>query len=497
MKMKNIYLLILVLGVLVSSCELPDNVDPKSATDVPAETLMANAVRNSLNLIDNMSQNTNISRMMCQYIGMTQYTDPSRYVFDVRQIPDGYWNTAYLVLQDCKEVKSLIQDLSGSESFNRMNANRMAIVDILEVLTYHNLVDIFGNVPYTEALGGFDGKTPAYDDQTAIYTDLQARLSADIATLTAGAADGSWGSEDLVYQGDVAMWKKAAATIKARLAMRLADVDMTTAQSELTAAINAGMLEAGESFQLPWTSVTPHTNTIYAQFVPTARNDYGPANTIIDMMNDLGDARLPAYFTQVDTSTEVGVPKLAYVGIEYGATTVAYTSVSHFSDAMFEPDFPATFACNAEVEFMLAEALARGMSIAPLTGTAQEHYEAGIAESHDFWGVTLDPAYLALPDVAWDAARNKELIGTQKWLALYNRGNEGWATWRTFDWPVLNVPPDLSYEDIPYRYPYPYNEPDLNGDNYTSASAAIGGDDARTLLFWDEVGGTPTPSPAY
>ncbi len=310
MKMKNIYLLVLVLGVLVSSCELPDNVDPKAATDVPAETLMANAVRNSLNLIDDMGQNTNVSRMMCQYIGMTQYTDPSRYVFNVRQIPDGYWNTAYLVLQDLRETKTLIQDLSGSESFNRMNANRMAIVDILEVLTYHNLVDNFGNVPYTEALGGFDGKTPAYDDQTAIYADLQARLSADIATLTAGAADGSWGPEDLVFQGDVAMWKKTAATIKARLGMRLADVDMSTAQAELTAAINAGMLEAGEAFQLPWTAVTPHTNTIYAQFVPTARNDYGPANTIIDMMNDLGDARLPAYFTQVDTSTEVGVRKI-------------------------------------------------------------------------------------------------------------------------------------------------------------------------------------------
>lgn len=497
MKIKNIYLLILVLGVLVSSCELPDNVDPKNATDVPAETLMANAVRNSLALIDNMSQNTNVTRMMCQYIGMTQYTDPSRYVFDVRQIPDGYWNSAYLTLQDLKEVKTLIQDLTGSETFNRMNANRMAIVDILEVLTYHNLVDIFGNVPYTDALIGFDGKTPAYDDQIAIYTDLQSRLSADIATLTAGAADGSWGSEDLVYQGDVDMWKKAAATIKARLAMRLADVDAATAQSELTAAINAGVFGPGESLQLPWTAVTPHTNTIYALFVPSARNDYGPANTIIDMMNNLGDARLPAYFTQVDTSTEVGVEKLAYVGILYGATTIAYTSISHFSDPMFAPDYPATFASYDEVEFLFAEAAARGFSLGSVGGTAQEHYEAAITASHDFWGVTLDPTYLTQADVAWDAARAKELIGTQKWLAQYNRGMEGWATWRIFDWPVLNPPPDLTYTDIPYRMPYPYNEPDLNAENYASASAAIGGDDVRTLLFWDETGGTPTPSAGF
>jgi len=231
MKIKNIYLLILVIGLLVSACELPDNVNPKAATDVPAETLLTNAIRNSLNLIDNMSQNTNVSRMMTQYIGMTQYTDPSRYQFSDRQIPDGYWNTSYLVLQDFNEVKLLIQDQSGSESFNRMNANRLAIIDIMEVLVYHNMVDIFGDVPYTEALGGFDNKTPVYDNQTAIYSDLQLRLTADIATLTAGAADGSWGAEDLVYQGDVAMWKKFAATVKARMGVRLADVDPGTAQS--------------------------------------------------------------------------------------------------------------------------------------------------------------------------------------------------------------------------------------------------------------------------
>ena len=330
-------------------------------------------------------------------------------------------------------------------------------------------------------------------DRVAIYTDLQARLTADIATLTAGINDGSWGSEDLVYQGDVAMWKKFAATLKARLAMRVADVNPGTAQTELTAAINAGMLEAGESMQLPWIGSSPHNNTIFTMFAG-GREDYGPANTIIDKMVALDDARLPAWFTQVDTSTEAGVEKWAYKGIVYGAVSDLYNGISHFSDAMFEADFPATFACHAEVRFILAEAAARGFTV---TGTAQEHYEAGIQESHDFWGVTLDAAYLTQPDVAWDDARNKELIGTQKWLALYNRGMEGWCVWRSFDWPVLNPPPGLSYTDIPFRMPYPYNEPDLNPENYANAAAAIGGDDVRTRLFWDATDGTPTPAPAF
>ncbi|MDF1576771.1 MAG: SusD/RagB family nutrient-binding outer membrane lipoprotein [Bacteroidales bacterium] len=496
MKMKNIYLLILVLGVLVSSCELPDNKNPKAATDVPAETVLTNALRDALNLIDNMSQNVNVSRFLCQYSSQMQYTDPSRYQFSDRQIPDGYWNTSYLVLQDLREVKLLIQDLSGSESFNRMNANRMAIVDIVEVMVYHNLVDFFGDVPYTEALGGFDGKTPAYDDAATIYEDLQARLTADISTLAAGASDGSWGVEDLVFAGDVDMWKKAAATIKLRLGMRLADVNPSAAQSYLSEALAAGLLEPGESMQLPWVGVTPHVNTIYNMFIVANRNDYAPSATIIDMMVDLDDARLPAFFTQVDTSTEVGVEKLAYRGLDYGlVSNESYPSYSHYSDEMFAPDFPATFACNAEVEFMLAEAAARGFTGTP--GTAQEHYEAGIAESHDFWGVTMPGSYLNHPDVSWDAARDKELIGTQKWLALYNRGNEGYCVWRTFDWPVLVPPEDMTYSDIPFRMPFPYNEPDLNGDNYDAAASAIGGDDVRTRLFWDVADGTATPAASF
>ena len=50
--MKNIYLLMLVLGLLVSACELPDNVDPKSATEVPPETLLSNALRDGLQHLD-------------------------------------------------------------------------------------------------------------------------------------------------------------------------------------------------------------------------------------------------------------------------------------------------------------------------------------------------------------------------------------------------------------------------------------------------------------
>lgn len=67
MKMKRIYLVLLALGMLLTACVIPDNVDPKSATKVPVEALMSNALRNGLALIDDMKQNMNISRFLCQY----------------------------------------------------------------------------------------------------------------------------------------------------------------------------------------------------------------------------------------------------------------------------------------------------------------------------------------------------------------------------------------------------------------------------------------------
>jgi hypothetical protein len=44
----------------------------------------------------------------------------------------------------------------------------------------------------------------------------------------------------------------------------------------------------------------------------------------------------------------------------------------------------------------------------------------------------------------------------------------------------------MTYEDIPLRMPYPYNENKMNPANYTEAASAIGGDKASTKLFWDK-----------
>jgi hypothetical protein len=495
MKMKRIYYLVLVLAALVTACELPDNLNPKAPTDVPPSTLLTQAEVDLVTVIDEISMNINIGRFLAQYASQVNYTDESRYDFTNRSIPDTYWSRTYQALRDLKEIKDLVSQLEGNAAFNRNRDNQLAVVDIEEVYLYHALVDYMGDVPYSEALMGEENKTPAFDDAATIYDDLLSRLRADIATLTAGAGDGSWESGDLLFGGDVAMWKKAAASILLRMGMRLADVNSSEAQSALADALAAGVFEDGDIMQLVWLGVTPHVNTIYQRHVVDGRFDYAPSLTITSKMNDLSDPRRPHYFNQVDTSTEVGVVKLAYLGLEYGLTAAApYQSVSHWSDQMMDASLPAVLIDYVEVQFLLAEAAARGWTT-PMT--AAEHYDAGITASIVAWGADAADAapYIAQADVTYDQARWKELIGTQKWLALYNRGNEGYASYRIFDWPVMSPPEDFTQADIPMRWPYPFNEKDLNLENYTNAATAIGGDDVRTQLFWDVTLNSATPSP--
>ena len=117
---------------------------------------------------------------------------------------------------------------------------------------------------------------------------------------------------------------------------------------------------------------------------------------------------------------------------------------------------------------------------------AQEHYDAGVTASIVSWGGdAADAATYLAGDAAYDDANWDISVGTQIWLACYNRGNEGWNYWRQFDTPEFNPPENMLATDIPLRWPYPFNEVDLNKDNYNSAASAIGGDDVRTQLFWD------------
>jgi hypothetical protein len=421
--------------------------------------------------------NTNNFRLYVQHWATTTYLQEPRYDLTSRIIPQNFWQALYKdVIADLHEAKRLTEEneLLAAED----KAAMMSQIEIVEVYAWATLVNTFGNVPYSQAID-FENPVPQYDDAATVYDDILTRLDAAISALsTAGTG---FENGDVIYHGDLDQWQKFGNSLKIKLAMLLADVNGSKAKQLVEEAAANVFTSNADNATFPYIAAPPNNNPMSANLNPnfSTRQDYVIASTFIDKMNDLNDPRRSAYFTTVNGQ---------YVGGNYGFAN-AYADFSHVSNQIIEPDFEALFLDYSEVEFLLAEAVERGYDVG---GTAEEHYNKAVEASILYWGGTMGEAstYLAQPEVAYATAAGsyKEKIGTQKWIALYNRGVDAWIEWRKLDYPTLlppsggNVPAGLT---IPVRIIYPINEQTLNGVNREAAASAIGGDLASTKLFWD------------
>jgi hypothetical protein len=276
--------------------------------------------------------------------------------------------------------------------------------------------------------------------------------------------------------GDVAMWLKFANTLKLKLGITLSTVDVATAQSAVEQSWN-GIFEMGEKCELVYLGGA-NSCPLYQDLVQSGRDDFVPANTIVDIMNTLEDPRREAYFVMNGD---------AYVGGIYGESNT-YAQFSHIGEAIESPTYAIILLDYTEAAFYLAEAAERGFSVG---GDAATWYSNAIKSSFAQWGLESEAdAYLAKSDVAYATAAGAwdQKIGTQAWLAYYVRGMIGWTSYRRLGYPTLNLPPapaPTTGGQVPRRMTYPINEQTLNAANYAAASAAIGGDEMSTHVFWD------------
>jgi hypothetical protein len=476
--MKKIFAYISVLLLATSCADLSSlNDNPKQALVVPGEMVFSSAEKNLFDLMTSNNVNTNVFRLLAQQQAQVTYIDESRYDLASRNVTQTFWQGMYRdVLKDLAEAKKLIDAVPALSDIDQtLKDNKMAIIDITEVYGYFVLVTAFGNIPYTDAMDA-NKLSPTYDDQKTVYLDLLTRLKADLDKLD--PAQGSFGTQDLVYGGDISKWTKFANSLRLKMALVIAESEEATAAATINEAAANVMTSNDDNFRLKYLAVQPNTNPIWLDLVNSNRADFVPAETLVDLMNTRNDPRRPFYFT-LDASGK-------YSGGVYGSGN-DYEVFSHVSSKVTAPDFEAILIDYSEVEFALAEAAARGGFTVP--GTAAEHYTKAITASIKYWGGTdLEvTAYLAQPTVAYATAAGtwQEKIGTQKYIALYNRGYDAWTEWRRLDFPVFNAPSGISYANIPVRLTYPVSEQNLNKSNYEKASGDIGGDKLTTKLFWD------------
>ncbi|WP_286760964.1 SusD/RagB family nutrient-binding outer membrane lipoprotein [Salegentibacter sp. UBA1130] len=470
------YILTFIALATLWSCQTDEqyedlNKDPKNPTDVAADFLFTSATKDLSRQMASPNVNLNIFRFVAQYWTSTTYLDEPNYDLTNRGIPQNHWNRLYRwVIFNLEDAKVKVQEDETLSEGER--TARIAQIEVLEVYTWQVLVDTFGDIPYSEALGGADNISPAYDDAATIYEDLISRIGAASGNLSAGQG---FSGADILYGGDMAKWEKFANSVQLRLAMQISDVNPSLAKTTAEDAYTDGVFDSNaDNATLEFQTAPPNTNPLWEDLVQSGRSDYVSANTAVDILNELEDPRRSAYLDDNLTSGE-------YIGGTYGGSN-SFQNYTHVGDAFREPTHPGILMDYAEVRFLLADAAQNDFSVG---GTAEEHYEAAITASMEYWDISEGEIedYLASGDVAYDGS--EEQFATQFWLAMYDNPFQGWNVWRRFDAPSFNLPEDTGNE-VPLRYTYPVNEQNLNNANWSAASDAIGGDDQQTPLFWDE-----------
>ena len=95
-------------------------------------------------------------------------------------------------------------------------------------------------------------------------------------------------------------------------------------------------------------------------------------------------------------------------------------------------------------------------------------------------GTVSDENRMPIPG-ATASGTDKEKIAKQFWIAMYNRGFEGWTVYRLYDARTLKNSGTLDLP-VPKRYTYPQSEQTINGENIKAANG--GNDTQQTSIFW-------------
>ncbi len=492
---------VMVGSLLLGSCRKNfDNIndDPNNPKEVPNAYLLTGAQRGIMDNTIDVWWGANVGNQLGQYWSSNQYTSESRYLYRTG-VTNSYWSSFYggttndqqvavgglyeldQIIQKCKK-DPIVASVDGDVN------NQIAVATILKVWLYQNMTDTWGDIPYSEALQPEKITSPKYDKQQDIYKGLMSDLNNALSIIDV-AASGPKG--DVVYSGDMSLWKKFGNSLKMRLALRTVKVDAAASQADFEAANTDGGFTSNADNALLQYGTYPSGNPIYYNRYISGRNDYAASNIFLDStLTPLNDPRRACFFAPA-SATGLWIGEVYGLTEAHGAQT-PNARVSQRSALTLSASLPGIFMDYAQVEFMLAEAVERGWNVG---GTAQDHYNNGVTASIGFWtGLNGTPgdaaAYLAQPDVDYNTAPGdwKQKIGVQKWIALFDQGVQGWVEWRRLGFSKLLLPADgvLEGSGIPRRMKYPVLEQTLNSASYSAAVANQGPDNQDTRMWWDK-----------
>ena len=361
---------------------------------------------------------------------------------------DGTWTALYNTLMDMKERENKAA-ASGSQAY-------VGVSKLLQAHAFSVITDMFGDVPFSEALQGRTNITPAYDKQENIYPALITMIDEGLTALSVGTETISG---DVVYGGDVAKWKKYGNSLKLRLLNHLSSRQPNAAANFL--ASNPSLIETSvDDAKVAFGSVAANANPIYQFDVLSGRSDQAVSSTIVDKMKALSDPRVGVYFEPVANNV-LGL-KGQYLGNAPGndEEDSKKNRYSRVGSAYASIKAPVVLLSAAEVNFIKAEVYHRASD-----SRVQAAYQAAITQDFAALGLSSSAAaYLANANVAYNGTLQR--IMEQKWITMFQASYESWVDWRRTGYPALTPAANNTTSNvIPRNLPYPDVEINSNRAN--------------------------------
>jgi len=283
----------LVAGVTGCKKFLDVNKNLNDPTAVPVSLLLSNCERNISN---NLALGSGLGGTMSIYVHQTT----GRVGADRYGAGAAGWDGLYTAVANLNVIIK-----QGTEETRYAYAG---IAKILKAYAFSILVDVYGDVPFSEFDKFADGITqPKFDKGKDIYPQLLTMIDEGIADINNPAPNASKpAADDYIYKGDLTKWKKAANTIKLKLYTQVRRVQDVKAAVTALLATPANLINSqAESFMMPYGpfGTTDDRHPAYGDYNATQRGGQLLSPWLYEIMkgknanilNGIADPRVPYY----------------------------------------------------------------------------------------------------------------------------------------------------------------------------------------------------------
>lgn len=494
---KNSILASILLMFVMSSCSdyLDINRDPNNPTDVNLALLLPYSQTAIVGAVDNTAGglSSHTQTIMGQYVQrgfMSDYgLQPNDFPIQIS------WAQFYT--ESLTDLNLIVAKGTQQESWHYVG-----IAQVMKAYFFSVAVDLWGDVPFSEAGLGSDNPFPVYDPGDDVYDGIFALLDNAIANFE---LDAPAVTSDLFYNGDPAQWKKLAKSLKLKLLNQVRMVQDVTAEATALVAEGDLILDIEDDWELPYgTSISPENRNpgfvqewtaggqfyyIDPYFFETMRGteSFFPGGNIFE---GITDPRIPYYFfNQLATANDAAaqnpcaycpsksgtpflsiyafsfnidpnegfdqgrsqtVPGLYPMGGRYndGAGGVAANASTLTAGQVTGPgNVPQRLLTSFQTKYTLAELALAGV----IPGNPRDYLEDAIRDSFakvnevatlgsapEISTPTIDSYVNDILSVYDGGGSELQVIMTQKWIASFGYGIDSYNDYRRTGFPVLH-----------------------------------------------------------